>query len=567
MRYDKVVPDGVANVRCNVSPGDRVVRHFRQILVWPIQLMPIREGAPIQKHWERLQTSDHDNPWRELVDEFTGDPSDFQERHYSEFVTFLPFVQRFLYGEGKGTGSAVHQESSIRVFRRADIAKVKMTFPRPHADSVTFTVAHVDLYFFYDIDVAILVVEVYADDLPLSQAQNALFRFGRCYPTYWEPDGHGGHCPKQVEWLSAEDKVLAVSDYENREKYLSFACRHRAPSLASHWEFLLEPLVLHHSGKKGLLRYRQIEYHLMPVMAYLVMDKPGALTREEFVRLGLATAPGAPASLPYSQRYLRDFEERFCYDRYWDGEERERPGTRFMCTGRVFTMVGDCGERVFVDRKTDLEQFRHEYFLLFLIPHFHKAALLMLADCLVDAMNNLDVTKRDSVRQFRAVIRHTLGVFLRFSHRYWSHQVSDHGQVKELYRMISDHLGTDRLYAELRSELEDMSQYLDSEALRRQGETMVRLTVVATMGLIGVATTGFWGMNLFVVSEDPPLTRFFYFSIILILAMGLTLYTVLKSRRLSDFLETLADEQQSGRAKLASLANVWKNKLDRGRPD
>lgn len=550
-----------------VSPGDRVVRHFRQILVWPIQLMPIREDAPIQKHWERLQTPDKDNPWRELADEFTGDPSLFQERHYSEFVTFLPFVQRFLYGEGKGTGSAVHQESSIRVFRRADIAKVRMTFPRPHGDSLTFAVAHVDLYFFYDIDVAILVVEVYADDLPLSQAQNALFRFGRCYPTYWEPDGHGGHCPKQVEWLSAEDKVLAISDYENREKYLSFACRHRAPSLASHWEFLLEPLVLHHSGKKGLLRYRQIEYHLMPVMAYLVMDKPGALTREEFVRLGLATAPGAPASLPYSQRYLRDFEERFCYDRYWDGDERERPGTRFMCTGRVFTMVGDYGERVFVDRKTDLEQFRHEYFLLFLIPHFHKAALLMLADCLVDAMNNLDVTKRDSVRQFRAVIRHTLGVFLRFSHRYWSHQVSDHGQVKELYRMISDHLDTDRLYAELRSELEDMSQYLDSEALRRQGETMVRLTVVATMGLIGVATTGFWGMNLFVVSEDPPLTRFFYFSIILILAMGLTLYTVLKSRRLSDFLETLADEQQSGRAKLASLANVWKKKLDRGRPD
>jgi hypothetical protein len=414
--------------------------------------------------------------------------------------------------------------------------------------------------------VAILVVEVYADDLPLSQAQNALFRFGRCYPTYWEPDGHGGHCPKQVEWLSAEGKVLAVSDYENREKYLALACRYRAPSLASHWEFLLEPLVLHHSGKKGLLRYRQIEYHLMPLMAYLVMDNPGALIREEFVRLGLATAPGAPASLPYSERYLHDFEERYCYDRYWNGVGQERPGTRFMCTGRVFTMVGDCGERVFVDRKTDLEQFRHEYFLLFLIPHFHKAALLMLADCLVDAMNNLDITKRDSVRQFRAVIRHTLGVFLRFSHRYWSHQVSDHGQVKELYRMISDHLGTDRLYAELRSELEDMSQYLDSEALRRQGETMVRLTVVATMGLIGVASTGFWGMNLFVVTDEPPLTRFFYFLTIMILAIGLTFYTMLKSRRLSDFLETLADEHQSSRAKLAALANVWKRKRDRERP-
>jgi hypothetical protein len=112
-----------------------------------------------------------------------------------------------------------------------------------------------------------------------------------------------------------------------------------------------------------------------------------------------------------------------------------------------------------------------------------------------------------------------------------------------------------------------MSQYLDSEALRRQGETMVRLTVVATMGLIGVASTGFWGMNLFVVTDEPPLTRFFYFLTIMILAIGLTFYTMLKSRRLSDFLETLADEHQSSRAKLAALANVWKTKRDRKRSD
>ena len=191
----------------------------------------------------------------------------------------------------------------------------------------------------------------------------------------------------------------------------------------------------------------------------------------------------------------------------------------------------------------------------------------MLADFLVDAMNKLDITKAGSVREFRSVIRHILGVFLRFSHRYWSHQVSDHGQVKELYRMISDHLGTDRLYAELRSELEDMSQYLDSEALRRQGETMVRLTVVATMGLIGVATTGFWGMNLFLVTDEPPLTRFFYFTVILMLAVGLTFYTVLKSRRLSDFLETLADEQQSTRTKLGSWMSIWRKTHAEDRKD
>jgi hypothetical protein len=539
-----------------------MVGHFRQILLWPLQLMPIREGAQIQKHWERLERPDADNPWCELADEFTGDPNLFQERHYSEFVTFLPYVQRFLYGEGKGNSPDIVQESSLRVFRRSDVAKVRITYPDPRATPVTFEVAHVDLYFFYDIDVVILTVEIYADDLSLSQAQDTLFRFGRVYPTYWEPEGQGGHCPKCVEWLSADSTVLAVSDYEKREKYLSFVCRYRAPCIASHWEWLLEPLVLHHSGKKGLIRYRQIEYHLMPLMGYLVVDDPGALTRADFVRLGLAASPGTPESLPYSERHLSDFEERYCYDRYWNGQDRDRPGTRFMCSGRVFTMVGDRSPRVFVDRKTDLEQFRHEYFLLFLISHFHRAALLMLEARLVDAMNRLDISKPDSVRQFRRVIRQTLGIFLRFTQRYWSHEVSDHTQAKELFRMISEHLGTARLYGEVRTAIEDMNQYLDSDALRRQGETMVRLTVVTTFGLIGVMATGFLGMNLFAAAESSTLTKIVYFLLVLIPSTVITIYTVLKSRRLADFLETLADERRSSRDKLAAFVNVWKAKHD-----
>jgi hypothetical protein len=498
-----------------------------------------------------------------VVDEFTGDPRQFQERHYSEFVTFLPYVQRFLYGEGKRTRSEIREEAAIRVFRRNDIAKVRMVFPGPHGTSTIFTVAHVDLYFFYDIDVAILVVEIAADDVPLVEVQNSLFRFGRCYPTYWERDGHGGHCPKHVEWLASDGTVLAVSDYDHREKYLSFVCQHRSLSLASHWEFLLEPLVLHHSEKAGPIRYRQLEYHLMPVMAYLTLDDPGALTRGEFARVGLAAAPGSSDTLPFSERHLRDFEERHCYDRYWNGQSQGSPGARFMCTGRVFTMVGEAGEPAFEDRKTNLEQFRHEYFLLFLIPHFHKAALLMLTNRLVEAMNQLDLTKLDSVRQFRRVIRQTLGIFLRFTHRYWSHQVSDHGQVKELYRMISEHLGTGRLYDELRSELEDMSQYLDSDALRRQGETMVRLTVVATVGLIGVATTGVLGMNLFDLGQEPSVMRIGYFLVVLIPVIITTLYMVLKSKRLSDFLETLAEEHRSSKDKLAALLTVWRSKHGR----
>ena len=74
-----------------------------------------------------------------------------------------------------------------------------------------------------------------------------------------------------------------------------------------------------------------------------------------------------------------------------------------------------------------------------------------------------------------------------------------------------------------------MSQYLDSDALRRQDETMVRMTVVATVGLIGVATTGVLGMNLFALGEEPMMMRLVYFLLVLIPVITVTLYTVLKS--------------------------------------
>lgn len=72
-----------------------IVKHFRQTVLWPLQLMPIREDLPIQKHCDYIQTQGLNTVWREVEDEFTGDPSQFHERHYSEFIIVLPSVQRF----------------------------------------------------------------------------------------------------------------------------------------------------------------------------------------------------------------------------------------------------------------------------------------------------------------------------------------------------------------------------------------------------------------------------------------------------------------------------------------
>jgi CorA-like Mg2+ transporter protein len=539
-----------------VSHPDKLVRHFRQILLWPLQLMPIRAGAQIQKHWEVLEQQVEHNPWHELADEFTGDPRQFQERHYAEFVTFLPYVQRFLYGEARASGTAQPVASPMRVFRRDDVVRMRLT-ALPGDEPRTFDVAHVDLYFFYDADVVLLSVEVCADDVPLSEAQETLYRFGRAYPIAWDVGGQGMNCAHRVEWLAKHDRVLAASDYEAREKYLAFACARRAPRIASHWAFLLRPLLLEHSDEKGAIRYRLIEYHRMPVMAYLAMQDPRALSRGDFMRLGLVTAAGPEAALPYAERHVADFEERYCYDRYWS-ETSDGPHTRFMCCGHALVAVGDARSDLFCAGETGvLGQFRHQHFLLFLIAHLQKAALLMFSDRLVEALNRLDIHDADSVRQFKRVVRQHFEIFLRFTHRYWFHELSEQAQVKALFRMCTEHLANDALYREVKEEISDMSEYLDSDSLRRQANTVVRLTVVTTFGLIGTVVTGFLGMNLLAAAEQPWYLKIAYFALVLLPTTWLTLYTIVKSKRLSDFLEALSDERLPARKKLGAFLDVW----------
>ena len=533
-----------------------LVRHFRQILVWPLQLMPIREGAQIQRHWELLESAGDSCPWHEVADEFTGDPSQFQERHYSEFVTFLPHVQRFLYGEGMtARGSSGPVDSPIKVFRRCDAAQVRITYAEGEPP-MTFGIAHADLYFFYDLDVVILALEIQGRDIDLQRAQDTLHKFGRAYPVYWGDEAGGHDCLARVEWLSASGDVLAASDYQRRQDYLAFVCRNRSPRVAAHWEFLLRPLVSHHAEPDRPLRYRQLEFHRMPVLGFLAFDDPLQLSREEFVRLGLVMAPGE--ALSARDRNVREFESRCCLDRHWS-EHAAGLRTRIVCSGEALVVIGNAAERRTLDGETGvLGAFRHQYFLLFLIAHLHRAALLMLSDRLVTALNRLDINSTDSVRGFKRAIRQLFEIFLRFTHRYWFHEVSGQVQAKQLFEMCRTHLDTERLFIEVQQEIEAMSSYLDSDSLRRQANTIVRLTVVTIAGLVGTMTTGFIGMNVIDAGSEPLLAKLGIFLMVFIPIVLLTAYTIAKARRFSDFLEALSDERLPVRAKLAALVSVWR---------
>lgn len=533
-----------------------LVRHFRQILVWPLELTPLPVGCALRNHWDVFAEARADNPWRELADEFTGDPGQFQERHYVEFVHFLPFVQRFLYGEAGADG----RRSPIHIFRRCDVDALRVTLVTGQAP-VTFKVAHTDLYFFYDIDTAILVFEFYANDVPLGVAQDATYRIGRAYPPFWEKSGQGGHCPALVELLGADGRTLVQSDYEKRADYLRYACAHTAPQVAAHWEYLIGPLVpVHDPSKKGLVRYKQIEDQRMPVMTYIAVDDPHALSRGDFVRFGLVARAGEANSLPYAERFLRDFEYRYCYDRYWEeAAQTDWAHTRYLCSGHAFAMVGSAREPYFTDLDSGLlGHFRHQYFLLGLIAHFHKAALLILSERLSVAVGKLDVANERSVRSFAREVRHTLEVFLRFSHRYWFHEVSNQPQARDLFGMWSKHLGNDQLYADVRNELHDINTYLDSARSKRLADMGVRLGVVATFGFIGVFVTGVFGMNVFSFGEGPIELRIIVLLTVFALATALTFYTISVSKGLGDFLDALSDERIGWKRKYDAFLRVWK---------
>ena len=542
------------------------VRHFRQILLWPLRLMPVR-GSEAQhaKPWQILSAMGEATPWREVVDEYTGEAQHFHERHYNEFVTFLPYVQRFLYGEGHANGAGQVHGSPMRVFRRHDVRAVRAVLQAGQAP-ITLDVVHIDLYFFLDMDLVLLNVEVASDDLTLPEAQELLYRFGRGYPSGWDRQGQAQHCLHQAQWLGSQGEILAESDAGSRELFLEHVARHRAPRIASHWDWLLQPLVSDHSDQKGALRYRQIEYYRMPMLGFLAVDNPQSLSRSDFIRLGLVTGAGAQdadSALPFADDHLRDFEERYCYDRFWT-PGGAAPYTRYLCTGHSLVVVGDASSQFFTCRDRGvLAQFRHQHFLLFLIAHFQKAAMLMFSDRLADTLRNLNISDPSSVRLFKRSIRSSFASFLRFTHRYWFHEVSEQAQTRALFAKCAQHLGLDPLYAEVKERIADMNNYLEADSLRRQANTVVRLTVVTILGLIGTITTGFLGMNLMAEAEASMERRVFIFVLVFVVTTALTVYTMAKSKRLSDFLDILSEERLGVWAKVKAFISIWARPRDK----
>ncbi len=537
-----------------------IVRQFDHTLLWPITLRPLRRdaGREVMHIWDVLKR--RPGPWQ-FVDDALLIEDESCLAGYEEFVYFLPYVQRFLYGVGDEDKGA---QSSLHAFQRHDLKEVRLQTTHDAAP-IALEVRRARLYFFYDIEVALAVLEVSGRDIPLDTAVEIIDRFGRPYPPAWEPDGRGAHCLHSVEfWGDGADgamSLLSRSDYGDREKYLELVRNQRQTPLSLHWEYFLAPLIPAYLPG-GVIKYYQIENKRIPMMSYLSFDDPMALSRGDMARIGFAAKWGDSDSLPYAERFLGNFEREYCYDRYWDPDNPEAGmSTRYFFCGVGFAMITN-------EQPSDVlrRQFRHQFFQIGLIANFHKASLLSLSNRFSRAVERLNVRDFESVKQFKKHVRETLEVFLRFNHRYWFHEISNQVQASDFFSRWSHQLGSDALYAEVREEARDINEYLDTDRARKQTDNAMRLTVVSSCGMVGTVATGFLGMNIFSQADLPTMERTIIFLLVFIPTIALGVYTVALSRRLANFMEALSSEGLTWKEKFSTFRQIWySSKRERAR--
>ncbi len=540
-----------------MSDNNKTVRNFNHTLLWPITLSPLKRhlGSEVVHYWETLKRNP--GPWR-YVDDTLLIEDESCVAGYEEFVYFLPYVQRFLYGVGdEGRGA----QSSLHTFTRNDIATAEVVLTEGAAP-IVLDVLRARLYFFYDVDVAVAVLEVAGENIPLADVVELMDRFGRPYAPAWDGQGQGAHCPHSVAFHGKDGALLSQSDYGDRDKFIDLVRGERQTPLSMHWEFFLSPLVPAYLPG-GAIKYHQIENKRIPIMSYLSFDDPTVLTRGDMVRIGFAAKWGESDTLPYAERYLNNFEADYCYDRYWGpGENDDQMLTRYFFCGVGFAMITKANGSGIL-----LRQFRHQFYQIGLISNFNKAALLSLSNRFSRAVERLNVRDYESVKQFKKHVRETLEVFLRFNHRYWFHEISNQVQASDFFQRLTHQLGSDALYNEVREEARDINEYLDADRARRQTDNAMRLTVVSSCGMVGTVVTGFLGMNLYSHSDLSTLTKAMIFIAVFVPTTALALYTVIISRRIANFMEALSSEGLTWSEKVATLGQIFKSTSKRKRAE
>ncbi len=447
------------------------IRAFRQILFLPLTLSPAaddeRSVSKIVAEVARSLTQGAAPEWEEQGDLLAYLDSADDPYAYGEFVYFHPYIQTFLYDRSRNGA-----RRAMRLFYRSEPGAFDIDFiVNGDRVSMRLPIERLHLYLF-ELGVAILVVEVDAGERPTVRAkdgadaaltlahvlalQNALRRI---YPPYFDPEKNlATKAPEPLRGYSialrwSPDPTLRPIDHRT---WIRWVNRRRVNPLDRVWRRILRPLNVETCKDDRSRRSRQIIDERLPSMAFLAVDHPCEIGRGDFVRLFFVDSPDA-GDFPRSERYLEDFERKYCYDAFW------HYGTRYMFSGYSMIAFGQGNP----DNPNDLfchtigRHFRRHYFQMGLLIQFQFAALLAFSHRVSEA-TRLKAENGDD--WFRAELQRIEEDFLTFEQRYWFTQISNQMQAREMYDLWLERTGVSKIYEEARERIRAANDFLDARA-------------------------------------------------------------------------------------------------------
>jgi hypothetical protein len=526
-------------------PSDLLpVKQFRQILWLPLRSRRAIDLGQVDKtgkpHWVPMSG----DPL--LADDLKGEGEDAgRDDAYSQFLYFHPFVRRFLF-EQQSTDRDTGAGLRIWTLRNQgqiddDYARLDVTVPigqqRVEPDPVAgekvklvrFAVNRCRLYQFPGPpEQATLMLEIELSwkqtllggtgtqsPLMLADVLDLLDMLRRTHPPYFpsyskaEPSvlhHAGGRYPLAAQWGRASDPLLfaelsskALEDRKRRLQRNVFdrsALGSGAASaiddspLDTHWADLLGPAFADGAAT-------QIEDERMPLMAYVAMPSPDLISPGDWKRLAFCDYHGNSANPPHADAFGADFEQRHCYDRYF---QPSWGSFRMTNTGYAFVMVGQSAKPddkfpSFFESDAFVH-FRRHYASMGLLAQYNKAALLCLSNRLSEAMLERPKYGSDSDVAYRKNVRQILASVLEFTHRHRFEGVSNQLQAGELYGYWVQHLGLKALHQSVMEEARAAHEFIVAQEEAEQTAEIKKLTRFglwfAAAGItLGVAGAGF----------------------------------------------------------------------------
>ena len=271
-----------------------------------------------------------------------------------------------------------------------------------------------------------------------------------------------------MEFQGAEDVgQVAEADLQREHVYV-----HREQYANALWRDFMHPILPTQMGRLGAragekedlrLHFEQIEDERVPIFAYISVDQPREITQGDWMRLAHIDDDGESHCEPYSPQFSNQEKTRaMFYDRFWH-PTGEKPAqmfhqTRWLFCGSGFVGVGPA-EGFFADAFAGaLAHFRHHYFALGMIAHFHRASLLRYKHALAEAAEKLhqdDGAGSDSaMREFKRTVESLQLEFLRFRSRYWFAEVSNQLQGREMFDLWKTQLNTPDLFRDVSADIE-----------------------------------------------------------------------------------------------------------------